>query len=320
MAELTTLHSLTARPYRPEDAAALTELYNTVERDAGGHPGYTADETQAVLDATVADRSADTRLLVTADGVLTAAGVVATPPAGGFRVDLYGGVDPSWRGRGVGRDLFAWQVARAQEIHRATAPDADWKVEASALVADETATRLFERFGFRVARYYFEMLAPAGPDAAKVAPLPADLRVVTYEPRHEKALYDTHMEAFSDHWGYQKREFENWTMFTTRNELFRPDLSRIAFDGDEIASYVLAYDDADPDRVYIGQVGTRRPWRRRGLAGALLADVLTATAAAGTGFVYLGVDADSPTGAVGVYERVGFEVEAKSVSYQLSLR
>jgi ribosomal protein S18 acetylase RimI-like enzyme len=180
-------------------------------------------------------------------------------------------------------------------------------------LADERATHTFERFGFAAVRYFFEMVAPAR--AGIEAPIPAGLRVVTYDPQYEKTLYDAHMEAFSDHWGYQKRDFDSWTGFTTRNETFRSDLSRIAFDGDEIAGYVLSYDDADEDRAYVGQVGTRRPWRRRGLAGGLLADVLGAAAATGKGHVYLGVDADSPTGAVGVYERVGFEVETRAVAY-----
>jgi ribosomal protein S18 acetylase RimI-like enzyme len=100
---------------------------------------------------------------------------------------------------------------------------------------------------------------------------------------------------------------------------FLPELSSIAFDGDEIAGYVLGYRDADPTRLYIGQVGARRPWRRRGLAAALLSQVLHSARAAGKDFASLGVDADSPTGAVGVYERVGFTVEARAVTYSRTL-
>jgi mycothiol synthase len=70
---------------------------------------------------------------------------------------------------------------------------------------------------------------------------------------------------------------------------------------------------------HIGQVGTRRPWRRRGLAGALVADTMAAAAVAGKTTATLGVDADSPTGAVGVYERVGFSVRSRFVSYHRPL-
>lgn len=307
------LDGYTVRGYQPGDAEALTGLYNAIEQAVGGHPGYTADETQAVLDATVADHSADARLVFTPAGELAGAGIVTTPPDGGYRVDLYGGVHPSHVGRGIGRAVLAWQEERAAEIRKSVAPDAEWTLEVGMNLADERAARTFERFGFAVARYFFEMLAPAR--AGVDAQVPAGLRVITYEPRYEQAVYDAHMEAFRDHWGYQKRDFDSWTGFTTKSDTFRPDLSRIAFDGEEIAGYILSYDDADEDRAYVGQVGTRRPWRRRGLARGLLADVLGAAAAAGKGHVYLAVDADSATGAVGVYERVGFEVEARAAAY-----
>lgn len=71
--------------------------------------------------------------------------------------------------------------------------------------------------------------------------------------------------------------------------------------------------------MYIGQVGVRRPWRRRSVAAALLAEALAAAAAAGKATASLGVDADSPTGAVGVYERVGFATVTRWVTYSLSL-
>ena len=96
--------------------------------------------------------------------------------------------------------------------------------------------------------------------------------------------------------------------------MFRGDLSRIALDGDDIAAYILAYDGVEGS-VYIGQVGTRRPWRKRGLAGALLSASVRAAAAAGKTQASLGVDADSPTGAVGVYERLGFQTRHKVVVY-----
>jgi ribosomal protein S18 acetylase RimI-like enzyme len=306
----------TSRPYRAGDAAAVTALYNAVEVHAGGHPGYVEDETEAVIAATVADVETDSRLVFSSDGELVAAGVVAAPPSGGYRIDAYGGVAPRWRGRGVGRAVFDWQFGRAREIYQAAGSPADWVFEAGTIVGDDSAIRLYERFGGAPSRYFFEMVAPAKDNAR---PAPDGLRVQPYEPAFERTLYDAHMEAFSDHWGFQKREFDKWVGFTVRSDVFRSDLSRLAFDGDELVAYVLTYDDADPERVYVGQVGTRRPWRRRGLAGSLLADVLSGAAASGKGFVYLSVDADSPTGAVGLYEGAGFTTETTSVDYRFAL-
>lgn len=306
----------TSRPYGPGDATALTALFNALEEHAGGHPGNVVTETEAVISSTVADPDTDSLLVFAPDGALVAAGFVGAPPTGGFRIDAPGGVAPEWRGRGLGRAVFGWQVGRAREIHRAAGSPDGWVVEAHVLVDDHTALRLYDRAGAAPSRYYFEMIAPTKDDSR---PAPGGLRVQPFEPGFERALYDSHMEAFSDHWGFQKRDFDRWVVLTVRSDTFRADLSRLAFDGDDLVAYVLTYDDADPDRVYIGQVGTLRRWRRRGLAGALLADVLSGTAAAGRGTAYLWVDADSPTGAVGVYEGVGFAVGTRGVEYRLGL-
>ncbi|MFC7479324.1 GNAT family N-acetyltransferase [Luedemannella flava] len=83
--------------------------------------------------------------------------------------------------------------------------------------------------------------------------------------------------------------------------------------------YCLAYTDPQPHRVYVGHVGTSREWRRRGVASALLGAVLAAAGNAGAEEVVLNVDASSPTGAVGVYERAGFEVDSRGVTYALTL-
>jgi GNAT superfamily N-acetyltransferase len=309
---------LTTRPYEPGDAAAVADLYNTLERATGGHPGYMPDELGAMMRATVRDFGRDTRLVTDPDGRLVAVGSVHTPPDGGFRVDLYGGVLPERQGQGLGRELLGWQLERAEEIHRAVAPDAEWQAETGAMVDDASAARLMRRFGLAPVRYFFEMAAATKKPGS--AGLPEGLESLPYRAELERPLYEAHMEAFADHWGYQRRGFDEWVGMTLRSSGFRPELSRIAVDGGEIAAYVLGYTDADPGRLYIGQVGTRRPWRRRGLAAALLAEVLGAASEAGLGTAALGVDGASPTGAVGVYERAGFVVESRAVAYRRPLR
>ena len=305
---------LMTRGGRLDDAAALADLFNTIDVAGGGHAGFTADELTGWLSAMVRDPATDSRLVTTADGTVVAAGLVPAPPEGGFRVDMFGGVHPDWRGRGVGRELLTWQLARTGELHGELAPGAHWEAETGAMFDDQVAHRMFERFGFAPVRYFSEMVADTGPTATVA--LPDGLRCEAYRPEFERALYDAHMEAFADHWGFQRREFDAWVLITTRSRGFRAHLSRVAFDGDAIAGYVLGYADNSPDRVYIGQVGTRRPWRRRGLAGAMLDEVMVAAHADGLKFAGLGVDAANPTGAVGVYERVGFRVESRFVAFR----
>ena len=304
---------LTIRGYVPTDADALTALLNLIEDRAGGHGGLVADDVRAMTDAMVADPATDTRLLFAPDGALVAASLVATPPDGGFRVDVMAGVHPDWRGRGIGRELMVWQVTRAREIHDRVAPDREWEVHLGAVVGDEPTIRLFERAGLTPVRYWLEMVAHTS-DVPTV-PLPDGFSLATIDAGHERALYEAHEEAFADHWAHQRRGLDEWLALTLHSDNFVPALSLVALDGAEVAGYVLAYHDAAPERVYIGQVGVRRNWRRRGLAAAVLVEALRRAASAGKKSAALGVDAASPTGAVGVYERAGFGVEYRAVTY-----
>lgn len=300
------------RAYEPADAAAVAELANLLARHAGARSGSSPELVRAYVESSVSDPAADSRLVLV-DGALVATALVVTPPAGGTHAMLEGGVHPGWRGRGIGRELLGWQLTRAAGIRRAVAPGAAWEAHVSAPVGDGDALRLYRRLGLTPARYWFAMLAPTTPP--RPADLPGGLRVETYTAERERSLHAAHMEAFAEHWGFQFRELARWAPMSVRNETFLPELSLLAYDGEQIAGYVLSYREADPDRIYIGQVGVRGPWRRRGIAAALLARVLAAAGEAGWGYATLGVDADSPTGAVGVYERVGFTVESRSVTY-----
>jgi mycothiol synthase len=300
------------RGYEPADAPAVAELANLLARHAGGHPGSTPELVRSYLESSVPDPAADSRLVLV-DGALVATALVVTPPEGGTQVQAEGGVHPRWRGRGIGRQLLGWQLARAAEIHRAVAPAAAWDVHVGVPAGDGDALRLYRRLGLTPTRYWFAMLAPTAPP--RTAELPDGLRAETYTADRERALHAAHMEAFAEHWGFQFRELARWAPMAVRSEWFLPELSLLAYDGEQIAGYVLSYRESGPDRIYIGQVGVRAPWRRCGLAAALLSRVLAAAGEAGWSYATLGVDADSPTGAVGVYERVGFTVESRSITY-----
>jgi mycothiol synthase len=307
---------LTIRPYQPSDASALADLLNAIEQFVGAHPFFTDEEVRSFFGG-LDDPALNTRVVTVPDGSMVACAMVDPPPPGGFRVGLFGGVRPSWRGLGIGRDLFSWQQERAEEVRRTAGPGVEWIAEAHSNVKDPSAVRLFERFGMTPRRHWFDMEVSI--DAATPIPLADGLRSVPVTPERFEALHAAHMEAFADHFGFQYKSYNEWAKYAVQFSKFRPELSRIALDGDEIAGYVLGYDENGDERFYFGQVGTRRPWRRRGVAGALLSEALVAAASAGKKVATLGVDAESPTGAVGVYERVGFGVIGQSVSYSRPL-
>ena len=300
------------RPFADDDAAAVADLLNAAEVAHGGEPGFTAGEIRGFAGMLLGDAGGDSRLYLAADGTLVALAFIGAPPPGGAKADLIGSVSPDFEGRGLGRALLTWQLDRVAALRSALDPGAEWHAELGIGSENTAGIRLIERVGGTPVRYGVQMEAEAA--NVPVVPPPNGFRVVPYTEAIGRALHAAHSEAFGDHWGFEARPFDNWAPGAIHSDVFRGDLSRIAYDGQDIAAYVLAYDGV-AGSVYIGQVGTRRPWRKRGLASALLSASARAGFEAGKTNASLGVDADSPTGAVGVYERLGFEVRHKVVVF-----
>jgi ribosomal protein S18 acetylase RimI-like enzyme len=304
------------RAYTDADAPAVVELMNERETAFGGDPYFTVAQIREMAADWAHDIATDSRLAFTPDGRLVGLAVVVPPPDGGTFGDTFAGVRMDFQGRGVGRALVAWEFERLRELHAELAPESAWTINFGANIADDKSIRLFERIGLSPVRYFFEMLLPIGD--VRPSAMPSGFRVEPYSPDVAERLYEADDEAFTDHWGHERMPIDKWRALTVDSELFRPDLTRIAFDGDEIAAYVLSYDDGIGSH-YIGQVGTRRPWRRRGLAAALMSETIEAAAAGGKTLATLGVDADNPTGALGVYERLGFAPRQRWVVYRAPL-
>ena len=91
-----------------------------------------------------------------------------------------------------------------------------------------------------------------------------------------------------------------------------------------VAGFVLcseqATDDAGDGRTaWLDLIAVRRAWRRQGVASALMSASLVALAEEGFRTVALQVDADSPTGALDLYERHGFRVKRTETVFALEM-
>ena len=97
---------------------------------------------------------------------------------------------------------------------------------------------------------------------------------------------------------------------------------RLAMDGDQIAGLALCVpkDTDDPDMCWVNSLSVRRPWRRRGVALALLHHAFGEAYRRGIRKVGLGVDASSLTGATRLYEKAGMHVYRQWDAYQKELR
>ncbi|WP_112241435.1 GNAT family N-acetyltransferase [Kribbella monticola] len=314
-----------ARPIDKADTPAWAELLAAKEKvDAEGENYDAADLLEELEDPSL-DLERDT-VGLWADGVMVGYGKVHAPDqvVDVHRIRTEGTVHPEWRGRGLGAAILAWLDRRATELHSARQPGTAGEINTQAISTNTGAHDLFTSRGFEPCRYFFHMHRSFDLPIPAV-PLPDGLRQLTFDPSYDEVLRLTHNEVFLDHWGSTPRSPESWRTWCTGTRALRPDLSFLILDGDQIVSYALSYEyEADTAatgirEIYIGQVGTRRSHRGRGLARAALARVMSDAAGAGYGRASLGVDAENPTGALGLYENLGFTTSAQIVTYRLPL-
>jgi mycothiol synthase len=232
-----------------------------------------------------------------------------------------GHVHPAWRRKGIGSTILERNEARMRAV--AAAHDTE-RTRVMGTFAPERrpgAVALVTSHRYEPVRFFFDMLRPTL-DEIEVRPLPEglELRAVTDRPGYRR-IFDADAEAFMDHWGgfdASDASFEEWL----GDPDFDPSLFVIAWEGDEIAGAVINLIDQnenamlDRSRGLLASVFVRRPWRRRGLASALVARSLLLLRGRGMTSAWLGVDADNPTGALGVYERAGFTVHSRGTAYR----
>lgn len=255
-------------------------------------------------------------LLAEVDGVLVAHGEVGwVDTTDGLREYRTGGyVDPAWRRRGIGRALLGANVARLREIAAGHETDRPRVLGLWTNSKAPGAIALAASEGFAPARWFFEMERPAiDSDLPEVPPMPEGLEVRPFGREQAWQLWEADVEAFQDHWGGFDASEASFRRWIERPE-WSPELFIVAWDGDEIAGAVIngifpeENEAMGVKRGWLESVFTRRRWRKRGLARALIARSLHLLAAQGLTAAALGVDADNPSGALGLYESFGFGV------------
>jgi mycothiol synthase len=230
---------------------------------------------------------------------------------------------PNQRRQGIGRAMLGWCEARlaakaAALPDRATVPAV---MQAFAFGAETGAVALLEQSGWTRKGHGYEMVRPTLDDIPDV-PMPAGLvvRPIGMDEASRRAVWDAAAEAFRDHRAEPEPTDEDWLQFL--GDRFQdPSLWVVAFGGDEIAGAVLGKIDPEEnahhgrERGICDSVFTRRAWRRRGLARALLARALVRLRDHGMTSAYLGVDGLNPNQAMTLYSSLGFEVSSMSIDW-----
>jgi mycothiol synthase len=185
---------------------------------------------------------------------------------------------------------------------------------------DERTRESVEAAGYELFRHSFRMQIDfEGDPPAAEWPEGISVRTIVRD-QDDHAVWVAHQDAFVDAFEHAIWPYESWREWAF-SESFDPSLWFLAVDGDEIAGVCLCKSNAgaEGELGWVNVLGVRRPWRRRGIARALLLHAFAEFRALGRRGAGLGVDGLNPTGAVRLYEGAGMHVARRADQYQKPL-
>jgi mycothiol synthase len=304
---------VSARPPREEDFDEVLALLQAADAAVIGESDWTAADLRDEWDE-VADRDRDA-WVVELDGRIAGHALLIDR---GTRLNADGYVHPDVRGRGVGSELLRLTEARARELAETLEPPV--KLQNATLVGDPCIPALYERHGYAAARHFFRMTIELG-DEEPAQSEPDGATIGAYDhPREARDVHETIDTAFAREWDHRSESFEEFEARRLAGRHFDPSLWLVARAGDEVVGALLADWKRMGDWGWIGSVGVREDWRRRGIGEALLRASFREFHRRGERRVALGVDVQNPTGATRLYERVGMGVFWEAVVYEKVLR
>jgi GNAT superfamily N-acetyltransferase len=234
-------------------------------------------------------------------------------------------LDPAFRRRGIGSALLGWTERRRLEIAREQAAadpalrDRPRWLTTFLFDGNVGGRILLTSAGYEPFRRFATMRRP---DLAAIAPHPLppglEIRPVTRDLAELRRVFDADAEAFRDHFGWTEATDERFAEFVEDPDV-DPALWIVAFDGAEVAGAVLNGIHHVPGagrEGWLDSVFVRRPWRRRGLARALIARSLELLRSRGMTNASLGVDLSNPHQALALYESCGFRALSGATAYR----
>lgn len=316
----------TVRPAEMADVETAVAMFNAVTLAQSGREEFSVEDIRSEWEIEDFRLDSATRVVIASDGALVGYSEVWDTRAVPVSPWVWARVHPQFEGLGIGTFLLDWAEQRCHDVFSRVPEDARVVMRCGALSTHQPSHDLLSGYGMMPTRSFWTMRIDLG-DEPETAVLPAGLRFATLADRNDLGeVMRASTEAFQDHWGFvpapEEDELRHWQEWTGNDHLFNPTLWFMVLDGDEVAGVSLcrlsSYED--PEMGWVNTLGVRRPWRRQGLALALLQHSFGELYRRGKRSVGLGVDADSLTGATRLYEKAGMHVIRQFINYEKELR
>jgi ribosomal protein S18 acetylase RimI-like enzyme len=232
----------------------------------------------------------------------------------------FGFLHPDWRGKGIGTAMWEAAEHRGREIAAGHPKETPKFFQVEPFDSEKDLVALLESRGYKPARYETHMrrdLSEPFPEA----PMPPGLEIRPVKKEHIRPIFEASNEAFRDHWGSRDESEEEYKMQLESPE-FHPELWKVAWDGDQVASVIHNFVDEKENEEYQRKRGytegicTRRPWRKLGLARSLLVQSMKMFKEMGMTETTLSADSQNLSGAVRLYESVGYHKVKQQIIFR----
>lgn len=322
-----------------QDVDALVALRRSSQEAGRGWASASVDDVAVELTG----RGAATRRHVAlwdARGELRAAATAHDRAAGRTLVSVAvdPGAAPDDAARAAGW-LLGWVRTAARDIGRARGL-ASTQLDSGAFAGDQRQRGWLTDAGFELARTWWQMSRPVRHEESRDGVLQPPRQGVVVrrvgtatdgmpDETDLRTVHDVLEEAFDDHFNYHTETFHEFCSRLREDPGHRWDHWWVAELDDAgtaaplpvgalVATALLSGGDG-PHGSYVDYLGVLPAARGRGVAKALLHAVIADAAARGRDRVGLEVDADSPTGAGGLYVAMGFVTRYVTESWHLEV-
>ena len=304
------------RPDPTQDLDEVLALVQACDRSVYGDSDWTDAELRQEWEG--ADLEHDAWLAIDGGRI---AGSMLVYELGSGRILADGYVHPELTGRGAGARLLAVAEERALELTQGLPTEIRATLETAHLVGDPRAPSLLTCRGFAHVRTFHRMVVDLGQGGFAEPEWPDGLELRPFDrDRDAAAVHEAIESAFTDEWGHERRELEEWSERVFDVEQFDPSLWLVVWDGDEVVAASLNYRKMLGDWGFVRTLGVRPAWRQRGLGLALLRESFRRFAELGESTAALGVDSENPTGATRLYERAGMRILWRADVWRKELR
>jgi mycothiol synthase len=214
-------------------------------------------------------------------------------------------------GKGLIKDVIAESLKKAAEVH----PDYEHLFGVN--TRDQVMRTALESFGMEVIRTYWHMKRLLDAQAkAETNKEHFEIKLVAGQQDLE-TWWALHQDAFSKHFGFAPRPKDLWIEQTTSAGTMDPEGCFIAFYKGEPAGFVqLANANYHLNGGYVDLIGVAHNFQGLGLGQLLLQHAINFSVDQGREFIELNVDTGNESGALKLYEKLGFTPNSSWVQYE----